>query len=236
MEEQPEKISGVLTQILETASSDAVIQLLQSQRECRKPLSERKLNSKQRALLTKYPQPENFMVDYSMDLQSKLLSIGATYVGLASNSSIPTLGLLSVTYGEDTPIEWLVIQLDSLNNFTEVKTKMSNAQIYELARLIIAQYWYLNAAEIQYFIGLFKLGHYGRFYGAIDPMKITSALVDYVMERNNDMDRYEREQMMRERAKRESESGGITYAEYLELKKRAESGDKDAIEQLTKPK
>lgn len=176
------------------------------------------------------------MVDYSMDLQSKLLSIGATYVGLASNSSIPTLGLLSVTYGEDTPIEWLVIQLDSLNNFTEVKTKMSNAQIYELARLIIAQYWYLNAAEIQYFIGLFKLGHYGRFYGAIDPMKITSALVDYVMERNNDMDRYEREQMMRERAKRESESGGITYAEYLELKKRAESGDKDAIEQLTKPK
>lgn len=177
------------------------------------------------------------MADYNSDLQSKLLSIGATHAGLAINTAIPSLGLLSSTYGHETPIEWLVIQLDTLNNFAEVKSKISDNQIYELAELILAEYYYLNAAEILFFLARFKTGHYGTFYGAIDPMKITCGLIQYVAERHKDIDRYEREQ---DRLQREDKSVKynklrVSYTEYQELKRRAEAGDEEAKRLLTPP-
>lgn len=187
--------------------------------------------------MTKYNRPERFMADYNQDLQGKLIRIGSTYAGLALNKNIPTLGLLASTYGDDTPIEWLVIQFGSLNDFAETKTKISNGQIYELANLVLAEYHYLNAAEILLFIGKFKMGHYGTFYGAIDPMKITSALIQYIGERREDIERYEREQYRLQHEKEAQERGNnkISYQEYLELKKRAENGDKQAEALLLKP-
>lgn len=170
------------------------------------------------------------MADYNQDLQGKLIRIGSTYAGLALNDKIPTLGLLASTYGDDTPIEWLVIQFGSLNDFAEVKSKISNAQIYELANLVLSEYYYLNAAEILLFIGKFKMGYYGTFYGAIDPMKITSAMIQYIHDRREDIDRYEREQyrMQREKEIEERGNNSVSYQEYLELKKRAANGDEEA--------
>lgn len=187
--------------------------------------------------MTKYPTPEIFMEDYNQDLQGKLLRIGATHAGLAINNNIPSLGLLSSTYGDETPIEWLVIQFGSLNDFAEVKSKISNGQIYELANLVLSEYYYLNAAEILFFIGRFKMGYYGTFYGAIDPMKITNALMKYVRERRQDMERYEKEQCRIQLEKEIQERGNnrISYVEYLELKKRAESGDEEAQRLLKRP-
>lgn len=177
------------------------------------------------------------MRDYNQDLQRKLLRIGTTHAGLAVNRNIPSLGLLSATYGDETPVEWLVIQFGSLNDFAEVKSKISNCQIYELANLVISEYYYLNAAEIQFFIGRFKMGYYGTFYGAIDPMKITNALMQYVRERRQDMERYEKGQYRTQREKeiQERENNRISYVEYLDLKRRAESGDEEAREMLSAP-
>lgn len=226
-----------LTKMNEIASSENLIRLLQSQQECRKLPQKSELNCKQRALLIKYPTPEIFMMDYNQDLQGKLLLVGATHAGLAINHNIPSLGLLSSTYGDETPVEWLVIQFGSLNDFAEVKSKISNGQIYELANLVLSEYYYLNSAEILFFIGRFKMGYYGTFYGTIDPMKITNALMQYVRERRQDMDRYEREQyrVQREREIQERGNNRISYVEYLELKKRTSMGDKEALRQLTPP-
>lgn len=187
--------------------------------------------------MTKYSTPELFMSDYNQDLQGRLLRIGVTHAGLAINHNIPSLGLLSSTYGDETPVEWLVIQFGSLNDFAEVKSKISNEQIYELANLVLSEYYYLNAAEILFFIGRFKMGYYGTFYGAIDPMKITNALMNYARERRQDMERYGKEQCRIQREKEIQERGDarISYVAYLELKKRAESGDKEAIRQLSPP-
>ena len=68
-------------------------------------------------------------------------------------------------------------------------------------------------------------------------MKITNALMQYVRERRQDMDRYEREQyrVQREREIQERGNNRISYVEYLELKKRASMGDKEALRQLTPP-
>lgn len=187
--------------------------------------------------MTKYPTPEIFMKDYNQDLQGTLLKIGATHAGLAINHNIPSLGLLSSTYGDETPIEWLVIQFGSLNDFAEVKSKISNGQIYELANLVLSEYYYLNAAEILFFIGRFKMGYYGTFYGAIDPMKITNALMQYIRERRQDMERYEKEQcrIQREREIQERGNNRISYVEYLKIKQRAESGEEEAQRLLKRP-
>ena len=171
-------------------------------------------------------------MDYNPDLQFKIVRCKATHSDLAMNMTIPTLGLLASTYGDDTPIEWLKIQFGTLNDFAEVSTKIAREQLEELAEIFISEYYYINAAEICFFIARFKSGKYGRFYGAIDPMKITSAMLDYVRERRVDIERYEREQQRAQRQKEIEERGSnrISYAEYLERERRlVESGDKDAI-------
>ena len=170
-------------------------------------------------------------MDYNPDLQFKIVKCKASHSDLAMNLSIPTLGLLASTYGDETPVEWLKIQFGTLNDFAEVSAKMGNDQLQELAEIFISEYYYINAAEICFFIARFKSGKYGRFYGAIDPMKITSAMLDYIKERRIDIERYEREQyrVQRERENEERGNNRISYAEYLERERKlVEAGDENA--------
>lgn len=170
-------------------------------------------------------------MDYNPDLQFKIVKCKASHSDLAMNLSIPTLGLLASTYGDETPVEWLKIQFGTLNDFAEVSAKMGNDQLQELAEIFISEYYYINAAEICFFIVRFKSGKYGRFYGAIDPMKITSAMLDYIKERRIDIERYEREQyrVQREREIEERGNNRISYAEYLERERKlVEAGDENA--------
>lgn len=192
---------------------------------------------KQRELLNKYPDPAQFILDYNPDLQFKLIRHNATHSELALNDSIPSLGLLSSTYGDATPIEWLKIQFGSLNDFAEVSTKIAKDQLSELSEIFLSEYYYINSAEICFFIARFKAGKYGRFYGAIDPMKITSAMLDYISERRKDIERKEREiyKIQRQKEIEERGSNSMSYAEYQEIKKRASSGDQEAISLLKSP-
>lgn len=170
-------------------------------------------------------------MDYNPDLQFKIVKCKASHSDLAMNLSIPTLGLLASTYGDETPVEWLKIQFGTLNDFAEVSAKMGNDQLQELAEIFISEYYYINAAEICFFIARFKSGKYGRFYGAIDPMKITSAMLDYIKERRIDIERYECEQyrVQREREIEERGNNRMSYAEYLERERKlVEAGDENA--------
>lgn len=186
---------------------------------------------KQRALLDKYPDPAQFILDYNPDLQFKIVRCNATHADLALNLEIPSLGLLASTYGDETPLEWLKIQFGTLNDFAEVSTKIAKAQLEELAAIFLSEYYYINAAEICFFIARFKSGKYGRFYGAIDPMKITSAMLEYISERRKGIDRHEREQYRLQRQKEVEVrwNDRISYAEYLERERKlVEAGDEEA--------
>nr|DAJ63737.1 MAG TPA: hypothetical protein [Caudoviricetes sp.]DAM09062.1 MAG TPA: hypothetical protein [Caudoviricetes sp.]DAZ05821.1 MAG TPA: hypothetical protein [Caudoviricetes sp.]DAZ63488.1 MAG TPA: hypothetical protein [Caudoviricetes sp.] len=226
-----------LVKINRIASSENVIQFLQSLQPLEKLPQKRERNLKQRALLNKYPDPAQFILDYNPDLQFKLVRCNATHSELALNDSIPSLGLLSSTYGDETPIEWLKIQFGSLNDFAEVSTKIAKEQLSELSEIFLSEYYYINAAEICFFIARFKSGKYGRFYGSIDPLKITSAMLDYVSERRKDIERKERERYRNQREKEIEERGDnrISYAEYIEIKHRADAGDEEARKMLISP-
>lgn len=218
----------------EQRKRDSVLAVATTVREA---AAKRERNLKQRALLNKYPDPAQFILDYNPDLQFKLVRCNATHSELALNDSIPSLGLLSSTYGDETPIEWLKIQFGSLNDFAEVSTKIAKEQLSELSEIFLSEYYYINAAEICFFIARFKSGKYGRFYGSIDPLKITSAMLDYVSERRKDIERKERERYRNQREKEIEERGDnrISYAEYIEIKHRADAGDEEARKMLISP-
>ena len=174
---------------------------------------------KQRALLDKYPDPAQFILDYNPDLQFKIVRCNATHADLALNLEIPSLGLLASTYGDETPLEWLKIQFGTLNDFAEVSTKIAKTQLEELAAIFLSEYYYINAAEICFFIARFKSGKYGRFYGAIDPMKITSAMLEYISERRKGIDRHEREQYRLQRQKEVEERDNNLMSNTLNKRK-----------------
>lgn len=176
-----------------------------------------------------------FSNDYNPDLQRKLISRNIALSELALNEKIPSLGLLRSTYGEEAPIEWLKIQFGNLNDYAEQGKGIEPEQLNELCVLFLAEYYYLNAAEVCLFIGRFKVGKYGQFYGAIGPMKIMSAAIEYVKERRKSIELYEREAERKRRKYEQNNREGIAYAEYIEIKRRADSGDQEAIKLLTPP-
>lgn len=105
----------------------------------------------------------------------------------------PSLLLLKETYGADTPKLWLMVQLQDLAEFAGCREKLTAQKCEEIALLIMARYGYLKASVLMHFFLRVKLGDYGEFYGAVDPMRIMSALRKFEKERQELQQRYEKE-------------------------------------------
>ena len=65
--------------------------------------------------------------------------------------------------------------IDFFQNMDDEQTKV-------LARMIAAEYKDMKLSVIMLFFYRFKCGHFGRFYGKVDPMVITCALKDFAEE------------------------------------------------------
>ena len=146
----------------------------------------------------------------------------STQTAFAANPSkavmgdYPTLTDLKSAYGKNFAAIWLVPQIDNLTLFTGAKN-ITEQQHEELAKIIATEYSYLKITELLLFFHRFKSGHYGRFYGSVDPMVITCALRDFIKERNIFIDQYERDanNLQREIDKQKPK---VSYEEYLKLK------------------
>lgn len=90
--------------------------------------------------------------------------------------------------------QWLIPQLFNLSEFSGARSKMTTAQLYDLASIISAEYYYMKLTEMMVFFFRFKGGHYGRFYGAVDPMTVTSALMRFSEERREIYARHEEDE------------------------------------------
>lgn len=136
-------------------------------------------------------------------------------------------------YGIETAISWLEIQLHDLAEFAGAKDKLTDAQSTVAAHTILTSYYYLNVAEVMLFFFNFKAGKYGKFYGAVDPLTITTALRTFCAERRDALFKIESDLAAAEREK--PREGCISREQYLELKRRAEQGDEEALKLLTPP-
>lgn len=93
-----------------------------------------------------------------------------------------TLNDISLAYGKGCAKAWVIPQLYDLCEFCGASTKMTDAQMQEVATIISLEYHYLKVSELLVFFRLVKCGKYGKFYGAVDPMIIMGALNQYVKE------------------------------------------------------
>lgn len=103
---------------------------------------------------------------------------------MAVNGDYPTLQEINACYGMDFDVEWLTVQICDMSTFTGAKNMDENQQEV-LARTIAAEYPGLKVTELLLFFHRFKTGRYGHFYGNVDPMVVTTALLDFIKERND---------------------------------------------------
>lgn len=131
----------------------------------------------------------------------------------------PTLGTLNRAYKSSLypkpATSWLVPQLTRLCEFCGVKEKLTANQLDELADILAMEYPYLKTSEMMLFFHRFKLGKYGKFYGNIDPLTITSAMIKFMQERSEMLDKIE--QQRRIEKEEEDKKGCISYREWCEM-------------------
>ena len=164
---------------------------------------------------TRYGNAEKFLNTFNPDMQVAT----ARYAERAYFGTAPSLETVCLGYGEQTAIVWNCIQLENINLFAGVKEKMPVARQRELSRLMMAEYPYLKVTELLLFFHRLKCGRYGRFYGMVDALFITSALVQFMEERRTETKRLLAARMKEDKPE-EKTSGGITYQEYLLLKEK----------------
>ncbi len=94
---------------------------------------------------------------------------------------------------------WIECQIKEMSEYTGCKDKMSVQQTEDIAKIILAAYPFLKATEIMLFFWWFKAGRYGRFYGAVDAMVITTALRQFLKDRRDNLARIENERQKTQR-------------------------------------
>ena len=153
----------------------------------------------------RYGDAQGFLSIFTPDLQiAAARHPERTYTGTA-----PTLATIAVGYGEPVAIVWICIQLENVNLFAGVKEKMPVSRQKELSALILTEYPFLKASEILLFFHRLKCGRYGRFYGSVDALTITTSLLQFMDERRKESVRYRQPDTV----------APATYEEYLRLKK-----------------
>ena len=137
--------------------------------------------------------------------------IAAKNTDRAFFGNAPSLGLLKKAYGDNMPVMFLLPQIYDLCEFTSAK-KMSIEQATCLSEIIANEYGYLKASELLLFFYRMKAGHYGKFYGSVDPMAVMVALGEFMKEREQAYSKRSSEERQRERD--EMSKNAITLEEY----------------------
>lgn len=135
--------------------------------------------------------------------------------------NFPTLGMLNMTYGTESAATWLLPQLYNLSEFCGCKNKLEGTPLDECASIIANEYNHLKVTELMLFFYRFKNGWYGKFYGTVDPLVITTSIHEFIKERNVFFDKYNSE--LQDKRLEEQKENCISYAEYLRIKAEKEA-------------
>lgn len=107
---------------------------------------------------------------------------------LAVSGDYPSLAELNAAYGRDMDVAWLALEVNDVATFTGARG-LSEGQQEQLARMIAVEQGDMKVTELLLFFHRFKAGRYGRFYGNVDPMVVTTALQEFLKERRELMER-----------------------------------------------
>lgn len=145
----------------------------------------------------------------------------------------PSMFDVNLAFGKNTSTAWLVIQLTDLSEYCGVKDKLKGAALEETAYTIATDFGYLRISEMMLFFHRFKSGKYGRFYGNIDPLVITTSLRIFISERAEAID--ERDKELKDLRYAEEAKLAVTREEYDAMDKMViswETRDIDLIHKI----
>ena len=179
-------------------------------------------------MITRYGDRARFLTLFNPDLQMKVCKD----TELCLFGDAPVLSELNMAYGEMTATMWLVPQLYDLSEYCGAKEKLQGKPLEECASVIATDFYYLKVSELMLFFHRFKSGRYGRFYGSIDPLIITTSLREFIRERNNAI--HEHEEILRREKEEESRKNAITYDEYVATYGKPKALTKEMFEDPTK--
>ena len=109
----------------------------------------------------------------------------------------PTIRNLEAQFGFSTAVSWLEVQLNDLSEFAGCREKINPERCRELAGMMASDYPHYRLTEFMLFFQRFKRCHYGKFYGAVDPMTINGALLEFDRDRRRAIDRRREEDRKR---------------------------------------
>lgn len=186
----------------------------------------------------RYPTFDALATAFNPSIGTLLLSD----VEKAYSDKAPTLAVVSQVYGIDSAVWWVKTQIMSVDMYNSTKRDGDENDIIELSKLIVRGYPHVRLTEFALFVARFKLGLYGKFYGAFDPIAVGESFGKFLYQRRHEFERAERMRIQREIEEsraivRDSIPDGYTSLSwYKELQERAKNGDADAIEELKPPK
>ena len=170
-----------------------------------------------REMRERYGEAKDLLQTFTPELQTLMAQRWhQAYMGYA-----PSLNCAAAGYGKPTALLLICMQLEDVNLFSGVKEKMSVSRQKKLAELILTEYGHLKITELILFFYRLKLGQYGRFFGAVDALFISSSLLEFMNQRRHDRAQID-EWKMRNTKQQHTTDRGVTYEEYLRWKSEKE--------------
>lgn len=168
-------------------------------------------------VIQKFGDAKSFAEKFNPDLQKHC----AANIERAFKGDAPSINQLMQSYRDEQVRAWIMIQLEDLNSFSGTKNKMNPRQMMMICDIILTEYLYLKASELLLFFFQFKSGIYGELYGSVDPLRLTSALVEFSTYRRAELFKIDSKLKEEEREKKKVEHSkkAITREEYLRRKK-----------------
>jgi len=153
--------------------------------------------------------------------------------------SAPNLSIVSIKkeIGEPFIRALMVKWFNSFVEFYSVNGTMSALQIADTINLIMEEYPHFKQEDFKLFFNMAKKGMFGQIFGRMDGEVIMQWLEQYRVHRDTvaqNLSIKEQEAFKTLARPTESSSNWITREQYLEIKSKAEKGDKEAIELLKK--
>lgn len=156
----------------------------------------------------RYGDREQFMLTFTSSHEAAY----CRHVERCIFGSAPTLSQVNTAYGANTSAAWIITLLTDVSEFCGCKEKITREQTDTLADIIALNYGYLKVTEIMLYFWWFKSGRYGKFYGAVDPMVITTTLHNFIKDRNVLIARKESED--EERRQAEWKKNAVSYEDW----------------------
>lgn len=164
--------------------------------------------------------PSQVIAAYNPTLQAGIMSAFPTIIEANHAENVPKIRDLAGAYDESVAVGWIQHQLLQVNEFSGVKSKLSDMQLQELSIQICLEFGSLNLFEFILFCARLRSGKYEDFYGSVDPMRILKSLETFYDERRSEIAK-EKAMLEKEEQDREWEnrtSNSVTFESwYLSL-------------------